>query len=125
MADPTRSLAVLVIEDDAGVSEVVRRQLERRGHTVTVAASAEEGLRQVASRAFDCILLDNGLPGDMGITALPELAARTQAPIIMITGYPNEDVVKDALLLGAKAFLPKPLDLAELERRIVQLCEGK
>ncbi|MBI2362230.1 MAG: response regulator, partial [Elusimicrobia bacterium] len=119
MADPARSLAVLMIEDDAGVAAVVQRHLERRGHTVALAPNAEDGLRQAGARRFDCILLDNGLPGEMGITALPELAAKTEAPIIMITGYPNEDVVKDALLLGAKAFLPKPLDLAELERRIV------
>lgn len=125
MPDPVRSLAVLLVEDDAAVAAVVQRHLERRGHTVAVAPSAEEGMRQVAARRFDCILLDNGLPGEMGITALPELAAKTEAPIIMITGYPNEDVVKDSLLLGAKAFLPKPLDLGELEARINQLCEGK
>ncbi|MDE2292145.1 MAG: response regulator [Elusimicrobia bacterium] len=122
---PERSLSVLVVEDETAVAEVVARHLERRGHVVVKAPDAETAHKVLAERKFDCILLDNGLPGTMGITALPEIAAKTSAPIIMITGYPNEDVVKDALLLGAKAFMAKPLDLAEVERRIVELAGGR
>jgi two-component system OmpR family response regulator/two-component system response regulator QseB len=115
-------LAILIVEDESAVANVISRYLERRGNRVECVESAEAARKALAGRKFDCVLLDNGLPGAMGITALPELAALTTAPIIMITGYPNEDVVKDALLLGAKAFMPKPLDLAELERRILELA---
>lgn len=125
MAEAPRALSVLVVDDEEGVREVIARHLERRGHVVAQAADAEKAKALLAARAFDCVLLDNGLPGAMGIAALPELAALTKAPIIMITGYPNEDVVQDALLLGAKAFMAKPLDLPELERRILQLAGGK
>ena len=121
MPESSRPLAILIVEDDEAVYEVISRYLERRGHRPLQAASAEAAHRALEQGRFDCILLDNGLPGAMGITALPQLAAKTAAPIIMITGYPNEDVVQDSLLLGAKAFMPKPLDLAELERRILEL----
>lgn len=105
-----RALKLLVVEDDADVVVVVRRILERDGHTVTAAASAEEGLTALKAGAFDAVLLDNGLPGAMGIKALPEFVAATAAPIVMMTGHPNEDVEKDALLLGAKALVGKPFE---------------
>lgn len=125
MPDIARSRAILLVEDEPSLSSVLQRHLEHRGYTVTPASSAEEGVRLLGSRRFDCVVLDNGLPGEMGITALPEIVSRTDAPVIMISGFADEDAVKDALLLGAKAFLPKPLDVDALEERIAQLCQGK
>jgi DNA-binding response OmpR family regulator len=77
------------------------------------------GALKIASGGnFDAILLDNSLPGMMGITALPLLAEITKAPVILITGYPNEETYKDALLLGAKGFMAKPIDPDELSAQI-------
>ena len=121
MPEAPRALAILIVEDDEAVYQVISRYLERRGHRVVSAVSAEAALKALEQGRFDCILLDNGLPGAMGIAALPEITGKTTAPIIMMTGYPNEVVVQDSLLLGAKAFMPKPLDMAELERRILEL----
>lgn len=116
-----RSLKLLVVEDDSDVVLVLRRILERAGHAVSHAASAEAGLAALKAGAFDAVLLDNGLPGAMGITALPELVAATSAPIVMMTGHPNEDVEKDAMLLGAKALVGKPFDAAAIEALLLKV----
>ena len=116
-----RSLKLLVVEDDTDVVLVLRRILERFGHVVTHAGSAEAALAAIKGGGFDAVLLDNGLPGAMGITALPELVAAASAPVIMMTGHPNEDVRQDALLLGAKALIGKPFDAGEIEALLLKV----
>ncbi|TBR26498.1 response regulator [bacterium] len=116
-----RSLKLLVVEDDADVVLVIRRVLERDGHVVTAAESAEAGLAALKAGSFDAVLLDNGLPGAMGIKALTEFVAATQAPVVMMTGHPNEDVEKDALLLGAKALVAKPFEPGVVEALLLKL----
>ena len=116
-----RSLNLLVVEDDPDVVTVVRRVLERDGHRVTAAASAEAGLAALKAGSFDAVLLDNGLPGAMGIKALPEFVAAGKAPVVMMTGHPNEDVEKDALLMGAKALIGKPFEPGAVEALLLKL----
>ena len=116
-----RSLRLLVVEDDPDVVSVLRRLLERDGHVLTTAESAEAGLAALKAGAFDAVLLDNGLPGAMGIKALTEFVAATQAPVVMMTGHPNEDVEKDALLLGAKALVAKPFEPGVVEALLLKL----
>lgn len=113
-----------MVEDDPDVVKLVRRLLERAGHVVTHAASAEDGLAALKAAAFDVVLLDNGLPGAMGIRALPEFVAATGAPVVMMTGHPNEDVEKDALLLGAKALVAKPFEPGVLEALLAKVVGG-
>lgn len=109
------ALRILVVEDDAAVAGVLRRNLEGAGHRVLAASSAEEGLSALRSGAFDAVLLDNSLPGAMGITKLPEFVAASPAPVVMMTGHADEAVETDALLLGAKALLAKPFELKDLQ----------
>lgn len=122
MAEGARS--VLVVDDEEDVATVVSRHLEAKGWRCAWAASAEAAVKLLSERSFDCILLDNSLPGAMGITALPAIAAATQAPIVMMTGYPDEDVQQDALLLGAKGFIAKPIDFAALAALLDGLAGG-
>lgn len=109
------ALTILLVEDDAAVARVLRRNLEGAGHRVLAACSAEEGLSALRAEKFDVVLLDNSLPGAMGITTLPEFVAASPAPVVMMTGHADEAVETDALLLGAKALLAKPFDLKDLQ----------
>lgn len=118
---PARSLKLLVVEDDLDVVHILRRVLEKAGHRVVHAPSAEEGLAALRASPFDAVLLDNGLPGAMGIKALPEFTAAGPAPVVMMTGHPNEDVEKDALLLGAKALVAKPFEPGQIEAVLLKV----
>lgn len=105
---------VLLIDDDAVIRRVAERHLGADGYDVIGVGDAEAGLDRLRAGTYDAVVLDNGLPGMMGVMALPKILALTKAPVVMITGFPNEDVHKDALLLGARAFLSKPFEFAQL-----------
>lgn len=116
---------VLVIEDDPLNQQVLDRFLGTRGHQVTVCGSAEDGVKRLSEGAFDAILLDNVLPGMTGLQSLTEIVSRSQAPVVVMTGHADEELRKDAMLLGAKAFLYKPFDFHLLDRLLQELLSRK
>lgn len=105
----------LIVDDDADVLEVVRRILERRGHEVLTAGTAEAGLAAARGGGFDVVLVDVELPDRSGLVCARELGAAAGAPFVLMTGHADAELEKDALLLGAKALLAKPFDAAALE----------
>lgn len=117
-------MRILVVEDDLDVAQIVRRTLEGAGHVVVCEATAEAGLAAVKASAFDAVLMDNSLPGAMGITLLPEFVAASPAAVVMMTGHANEDVETDALLLGAKALVSKPFEPAVIQA-VLEKAVGK
>lgn len=101
--------AILIIDDDEVDRKTIWRNLcfAKWEGEIVQASDATEGLRQVATRSFDCILLDYNLPGIDGLELMAKLG--TCIPIIMLTGEGNEMVAVQALKLGAADYLPKSL----------------
>lgn len=105
---------ILVVDDERDVGEVLRRYLEGKGHQAVTLETAEDALALAVKEAFDVVLIDNSLPGMTGMRALEKL--KTMAPVvILMTGHYDEDVRRDALLLGAYEVLQKPFDLPAFE----------
>lgn len=109
--------SVLLVEDDPRQSSDYARRLEEAGCLVRAVASAEEAVSLVQTERFDLILSDNILPGMTGLRAIPELARWTRAPVLIMTSHHSVDGELDAALLGAAAYLKKPVDVAEVLRR--------
>ena len=105
---------MLVVDDERPNIEILSRALARAGHRATGADSAESALAALAAGLFDLVLLDHVLPGATGMQSLGALRKVTKAPIYIMSGYTDDDTRKDALLLGAAGFLPKPLDSAAI-----------
>lgn len=116
-----RSARILVVDDEAVNIEIIARMLEPHGHAVTGAGSAEEALEVLRGSTFDLIILDLVLPGKTGMQALSEMKTLTDAPIHLMSGQTDPDTRRDALLLGAAAFQPKPLDLKALLAAVAAL----
>ena len=116
-ADGRGPRTVWVIDDDAAVAAVVTRRLNADGCLVRTFSAAEPALEALSEGPPDAAILDNGLPGMLGIQALPRLS-RAGVRVILVTGYSSEEVHKDALLLGARDFMVKPMNLDELARRV-------
>lgn len=112
MAAPKAS--ILIIDDDAGILEVTRRGLERAGYAVQTAETSADGVAQARRGGFDLVLLDIELPDASGLVTLRVLLGEVKTPIVMMSGHADSEVAQDALLLGAKALLAKPFDLAAL-----------
>ncbi|MBI5781080.1 MAG: response regulator transcription factor [Rhodocyclales bacterium] len=110
---------VLLIEDNPDLAGNLVDYLESRGHRVDLARDGFSGLHFAASKTFDAIVLDLGLPGIDGI----ELCRRLRhegitTPILMLTARGDLDDKVLGLEAGADDYLVKPLSLRELEARL-------
>ena len=119
---------VLVVDDDDGVRELLRRSLRANGHTVEVARSGEEALDHLRSAPPDLVLLDMQLPGASGFDILAEIRRdnRTRLiPVVMITGAATQQWKLKAIEAGVTDFLGKPFSMEELSVRARALLELK
>jgi DNA-binding response OmpR family regulator len=113
--------AVLTIEDDASVAELLCNVLKRDGCTVVVAANGMCGLEAAESQAFDLIILDICLPDLDGWEVCRRLrnSPRTEfVPLIMLTADGSEADRVLGLELGADDYVSKPFSPRELRARI-------
>ncbi len=110
---------VLVVEDEPGIVDFVRRGLEVRGFTVRVALDGIEGERLALSESFDAIVLDLMLPGRSGLEILASVCgAKPNVPVIVLTARGEVEDRVAGLDAGAVDYLIKPFSMAELVARV-------
>jgi two-component system KDP operon response regulator KdpE len=109
---------LLVVEDDERIRSALIRALRDRGHAVTSAATALEGLRQAVEDRPDLVVLDLGLPDLDGRELLRMLRAVSQVPVVVATARDDDDSVVQALDAGADDYVLKPFQAGQLEARI-------
>ena len=108
---------ILIIEDDAGINDMLRVLLRQNGYRTVSAYSGTEGLL-AHSREISLILLDLMLPGRSGEDVIRELKQKHSVPVIVISAI--HDVTKKVGLfaLGADDYVTKPFNNEELLARI-------
>lgn len=109
---------VLVVEDDATVSEVVQTYLRAAGYLVDCAADSFSGLAALAARTPDLIVLDRMLPGIDGAEMCRRIRTESTVPIIMLTALGSEEDRVDGLEAGADDYVVKPFSPRELVLRV-------
>jgi DNA-binding response OmpR family regulator len=110
---------VLLVEDEPGIVDFVRRGLEASGFAVEVAFDGVEGERLALSESFDAIVLDLMLPGRNGLEILAAVrASRSNVPVIVLTARGGVEDRVAGLDAGAVDYLVKPFSLAELVARV-------
>jgi DNA-binding response OmpR family regulator len=113
---PTMRPRVLIVEDEAGVRQVLERGLAKSGFDTNGVAGAAHAL---AVDDYEIALVDLGLPDGDGVDLCRTLKARRpERPIIVVTGRDDELDVVDALEAGADDYVTKPFSLAVLTARI-------
>jgi DNA-binding response OmpR family regulator len=111
--------AVLVIEDEPGIVDFLRRGLEAEGFVVRSATNGAEGERRALAESFDAIVLDLMLPGRGGMEILASLRqAKPGVPVIVLTARGDVTDRVAGLEAGAVDYLVKPFSLAELIARV-------
>jgi two-component system phosphate regulon response regulator OmpR len=112
------SSALLLIEDDPRLAEMVQSYLGAAGFNVTIAPTGGAGLTLVDQRAFDVVLLDLTLPDMDGLDVCRRMRERASPPILMLTarGEPMDRII--GLEIGADDYLPKPFEPRELLARV-------
>ena len=109
---------ILVVDDDDGIRELVKKYLSENNFLITTANSAEDAKEKISIIKFDLIVLDIMMPGKSGLEFTSENKDNINTPIILLTakGESNERV--EGLEVGADDYVPKPFDPKELVLRI-------
>jgi DNA-binding response OmpR family regulator len=112
-------MKILIIEDDAPLTHVLKHAFEREGHSVEVAFDGDAGVRMVTRSECELLLLDLTLPRVDGFEVLKRaVECRREIRILVLSGRSRiEDRVR-ALDEGADDFLLKPFSLMELTARV-------
>jgi DNA-binding NtrC family response regulator len=93
-------------------------------YTFKAVASAEKGLRVLGEEQFDIIISDLQLPGLDGVEFFKRaIVSHPSAIRVLISGYGNDTIVREALVIGVHAFIAKPFDLTELLEQLTVLIE--
>jgi PAS domain S-box-containing protein len=116
----TRSLRVLVVDDDDLIRESTSQILEVLGHQATLAAGGEEALRLLAGGLeVDLVVLDLNMPGLSGAETLPRLRAlRPDLPVLVATGRPDQQAQALVAAHPKVTLLAKPYTIQELCNRL-------
>ena len=109
---------VLLVEDDPTIRTALSRSLAERGHAITSARSAVDGLRLAVEGQPDLVVLDLGLPDLDGREMLRMLRAVTAVPVIVATARDQEAEIVAVLDAGADDYLTKPFSASQLDARI-------
>jgi DNA-binding response OmpR family regulator len=115
---------LLMIDDDARLSDMVGEYLRAAGFDIEVAGTLAAGRERLAAHPYDALVLDLMLPDGDGLDLCRELRAQPrtrQLPLLMLTarGEPMDRIV--GLELGADDYLPKPFEPRELLARVKAL----
>ena len=109
---------VLLVEDDPGISELVRLGLEREGLRVEHAPDGEQALLYLERHEPDAVLLDLGLPGLDGLEVCRRVRRDRRTPILILSSRREEIDKVVGLELGADDYLTKPFGVRELVARL-------
>jgi len=119
---PHATLDVLVVEDNADSADLLRRVLERFGHTVRITGNGREALDETARKAPEVVLCDLGLPDGMSghdvARALRDDPATRDVRLIALTGYGRAEDRARSLEAGFDHHLTKPIGIDELKRAL-------
>ena len=112
-------MKLLIIEDDASLSEIMSRSLHSEGYVVETAATFFDACDKIAGYSYDCILLDIMLPDGNGLKLLEQIKSLDKGDrVIIISARDSIDDKVAGLDLGADDYLAKPFYMAELSARI-------
>jgi DNA-binding NtrC family response regulator len=118
--------AILVVDDEEVVRQSYQRVLATARCQVETVSDGEQALRAMEARPYDIVLLDLRMPGMDGMAVLRTIKRRwPEDEVIVITGYPSVDTAKEAIRLGARDYLAKPLAPREVIEAACNALEQK
>ena len=113
---------VLVVDDDAQLQTVFKQFLKKAGFGRIVVGTGAEAISCVERQRFDLVFLDLQLPdisGDEVYRRIKEM--QPDLPVVIITGYPDSEMMSRILRNGAVMMIQKPIDFSQLNSTVKQL----
>lgn len=109
---------ILIVDDEAGVRDLLRECFEMEGFSVSEAETGREIKKQLENGSVDLVTLDLNLGGENGFDLVREIRAINNVPIVMITGKGDMIDRVVGLEIGADDYIAKPFQLREVIARI-------
>jgi two-component system sensor histidine kinase RpfC len=123
---PTRTLSVLIADDNTINQAVLKKILTIRGHECVLVSDGDQALDAMVEQEFDVVILDINMPKINGIEATKAYnfmtTYETRAPIIIFSADVTKEVIDECLAAGADRFLPKPIDMKSLLEAVETLA---
>jgi CheY-like chemotaxis protein len=119
---------ILVVDDEAGMRDLLKLVLGGWGYTVLTAADGCEALSVAEREQPDLILLDIAMPKLNGMEACVQLRERPTTRnirIIILTAYDTQSRLEESIVSGADDFLGKPINQVELRVRVASMLKVK
>ncbi len=110
--------SILIIDDDASLSELLGEYLRGQGFAVHTAADGQKGLRAFYEQKPDLVILDVTMPKLDGWETLKRLREVSDTPVIMLTARDEEPNILRGFSLGADDYVTKPFSFAQLAARV-------
>lgn len=117
---------VLVVDDEEGVRNVLRRTLEGAGYQVITAANGQDALEQISRQEIEVALLDIKMPGMSGTEVLDKLTADwPDICVIMVTAVTDTQTAVEAMKMGAYDYISKPFNQDDLVLKVQRAIERR
>ncbi|HKI80082.1 MAG TPA: ATP-binding protein, partial [Pseudodesulfovibrio sp.] len=124
----TRPLSILLAEDERVNSLVMKRMLEKSGHSVVTVENGEQVLKTLPTAPFDVILMDIQMPLMDGVETSRAIRAgkagedQARIPIVAVTAYAMIGDREKFLDAGMDSYVVKPIEMEKLEQALAQVC---
>jgi len=117
---------VLVVDDEAGIRNLLQRTLEDAGYSVVTAASGQEALDKMSEMNIDLAMLDIKMPGMTGLEVLQRITINSpDIGVIMVTGIGDAQTAVEAMKLGAYDYITKPFNAADVVPAIQKVFQQR
>jgi two-component system KDP operon response regulator KdpE len=110
--------SILIVDDDANLSELLGEYLRGQGFTIYTATDGQKGLRAFYEQKPDLVILDVTMPKLDGWETLKRLREVSDTPVIMLTARDEEPNILRGFSLGADDYVTKPFSFAQLAARV-------
>lgn len=117
MEGPSHTRTVLLVDDDASILQLLKATLLREKYNVLLAQGGKAGLEAATQGSPHLVILDLSLPDMEGLEVCRRLRTWYRAPILILSGRSDEEVIVEALDSGADDYLVKPFRPRELTAR--------
>jgi len=106
---------ILVIDDDATVGSLFKEALLGAGHTVDAMQDVSKGVDLIGNSSYDLVFLDLLMPGTDGVKVFKQIRLiQPDLPVTIITGYPDSDLMMNAMSNGPFSIMKKPFTVSDI-----------
>jgi excisionase family DNA binding protein len=121
-----RKPTVLVVDDDPSIAKLVRKIITPLGCHLVSATTGREGLDIVSGQSVDLVLLDLKMPQMNGAEFIAQLRRQDEAiPVIIVSGYPDCELMAEAMRFGPLMLVKKPIDQQMLIAAVRLTLQGQ